>query len=286
VSYKYAIATPVKNEEAFLGRTIASVVSQKIRPQKWVIVNDASTDRTGELIRTAAAEHPWIVHIERVDDHQPRKPGGESVVAVGIRHLNIEDFDFFVRMDGDISFDSDYFARIFEFFEKDPKLGIASGVCYVPDGDRLKEEQHPRFHTRGPIKTYRVPCFQEIGGLETGLGFDTVDEITAHMHGWKTYSFPELKVIHHRKTQTARGPLRGMLNLGRASYYLGYHPLYLTLRVVKHLTQPPYVLGGLYMLAGYLNGYRKKQDRKDQEFIKYLRKQQINKLTGRSTIWK
>ena len=38
--------TPARNEEAYIEKTIRSVVFQTVRPEKWVIVSDASTDRT------------------------------------------------------------------------------------------------------------------------------------------------------------------------------------------------------------------------------------------------
>lgn len=284
---KYAVVTPVKNEERFFRKTVESVLTQTVRPERWVIINDGSTDGTGEIVDQARASWNAIVRIDTGRPSERRKPGGESLLDLGIRRLNLAEYDFFVRMDGDISFDPDYFERLFAEFEKDPSLGMASGVCYLPVRGRLEEEKHPRFHTRGPLKTYRMRCFSEIGGLETGLGWDTVDEVRANMLGWHTRSFPELRIIHYRRTQTAAGALEGNLNFGRASYYLGYHPAFLLLRAVKAMTRPPYLLGGLFMLTGYLRGYFFGERRvADREFVGYLRRQQVNRLLGRDSIWK
>src|SRR2546426_1031255 len=46
----YVLITPARNEEAHIERTIKSVVSQTLRPLKWVIVSDGSTDRTDEIV--------------------------------------------------------------------------------------------------------------------------------------------------------------------------------------------------------------------------------------------
>lgn len=287
MNWKYGIVTPVKDEERFLQKTIDSVAKQTILPQKWVIINDGSIDRTGEIIEHARGIHAWICSLERENLGEKRKPGGEAILQDGIVYLDMAKYDFFVRMDGDISFESDYFERIFAQFDRNPRLGIASGICFVPKGGSLIEEKHPRFHTRGPIKTYRMQCFEEIGGLESGLGWDTVDEIRANMLGWKTESFRQLKVLHHRKTQTATGALRGRVNLGRASYYLGYHPVFMVFRSIRNMAMPPYGLGGVYMLLGFVMGYIQKQKQiNDPCFIEYLRKQQLNTLLGRETIWK
>jgi len=284
---RYVMVTPVKNEERFLGGMISSVLRQTVRPVKWVIVDDNSTDRTGEILGQVTADHAWIMTVKSGDQAVHRKPGGEGVVHCGIRQVNLEEYDFFARLDADITFEADYFERLFREFDKNPRLGIASGVCYVWSKKRLVEEKHPRFHTRGALKTYRIPCYREIGGLERELGWDTVDEIRANMHGWETRSFPELKVIHHRPTQSAFGALKGNRNLGIAGYYVGYHPLFMLARALKRIAHPPYLLGGLSMLFGFLCGYLKSFPRiQDRELIRYVRKQQWDRLVGKSTIWK
>jgi glycosyltransferase involved in cell wall biosynthesis len=287
ISRSYAIVTPVKDEEKYLPKTITSVLKQTVKPQIWIIINDRSNDRTGEIIEDVSASYHWIVGCESGLKDNVRKPGGEAVLHQGMRRLNLSDYDFFVRMDGDISFESDYFEKIFVEFEKNAALGIASGVCYFPVNRGFSEEKHPRFHTRGPLKTYRITCLSDIGGLESGLGWDTVDEIKANMLGWMTRSFPALKIIHYRKTQTASGALNGMRNLGQASFYLGYHPIFLILRAIRHMALPPYVVGGIEMLIGFCSGYIKRQTQiQDADFIKFLRKQQLNRLLAKKTMWK
>lgn len=287
MNFRYAIVTPVKNEEKYLEGMIASVVHQTIPPNRWIIVDDGSTDRTGEIIREAESRWDWITRVSIEVSSAPRKPGGEAVLHLGLKMLNLAEFDFLARMDGDISFEPDYFDRLFREFEKNPRLGIACGVCFGWRKGKLIEEKNPRFHTRGALKTYRVRCYQEIGGLEKGLGWDTVDEVRANMLGWQTRSFPELKVVHHRPTQAAAGALQGWINTGIANYFAGYHPLFTLARSCRNMVRRPYVLGGLWMLYGFLSGYLKSLPRiRDPELIRYVRKQQWNRLTGKPTIWR
>ena len=47
---KYVLITPARNEEEFIEKTILSVISQTVLPQKWIIVSDHSTDRTNEIV--------------------------------------------------------------------------------------------------------------------------------------------------------------------------------------------------------------------------------------------
>ena len=48
---EYILITPVRNEGKVIESVIKSVQSQTILPKKWVIVDDASTDGTGEIAR-------------------------------------------------------------------------------------------------------------------------------------------------------------------------------------------------------------------------------------------
>lgn len=286
MKYKFAIVTPVKDEEKYFVKTIDSVLSQEYRPQKWIIINDGSTDRTGEIVEELGKKNDWVEGIH-IRNHSQRKPGGESVLDIGIKRLNLNSYDFFVRMDGDLSFDKSYFKRLFSKFEQNPKLGIASGVCYAPSDGKLIEEKHPRFHTRGPLKTYRIQCYFDIGGVERCLGWDTIDEIKSNMLGWQTRSFPDLKIVHLRKTQTASGVLNGIRNIGITSYSLGYHPIFMFLRAIKRMTKPPFFIGGGYMLYCFIGAYFKGDKQiNHKKFITYLRRQQLNRVLGRNTIWK
>jgi len=47
----YVLITPARNEEAFIEKTLQSVIKQTILPAKWVIVNDGSTDATSSIVR-------------------------------------------------------------------------------------------------------------------------------------------------------------------------------------------------------------------------------------------
>lgn len=282
---QYVIITPVKNEEKYIAKTIESVLKQTIKPVKWIIVNDRSTDKTGEIINKYRSKHSWIKGIETRQNGR-RKMGGQIAMMSGLDLINVNDYDYFMRMDGDVVFEKDFFENIFKQFEENEKLGIASGVCYVSENGKLVEEKTPRFHTRGPLKIYRKECYNDIGGLDPNEGWDTIDNVKAHMLGWETKNFPELKVHHLRKTQTASGALTGQRYKGGVSYYTGYHPLFAILRSFRAMFKKPYILSGIYMLTGFLEGYIKRLPRvNDPAMISYLRKQQINKLLGRKSIW-
>ena len=286
---RYVVVTPVRDEEAYLPLTIESMVRQTIRPQQWVIVNDGSKDRTGEIIDEAARQHPWIRGVHRTD-RGFRKWGAGIIEAFydGYHALDSTDWEYMSKLDGDLSFEPDYFQKTFAKFRADPKIGIGGGVLYHHDGGGEKVlENHPKFHVRGGVKIYRRACWEAIGGLWVGPGSDTVDEVKANMLGWTTTSFFDIHMIHHRFTGASWGRWGGLVKDGKIDYVSGYHPLFLTVKSIVRLPRRPYFIGSFALVYGYISAHLQRTPRVDDpELIRYLRQQQLAKLCGRATIWK
>ncbi len=158
---RYVVITPVRNEQDYLTFTIDSMARQTIRPVEWVIVNDGSSDGTGRLIDEYARKHDWIRAVHR-GNRGFRKYGGGIIEAfyAGYDALTCRDWEFMVKLDGDLSFNPDYFANLIEAFARDPRLGIAGGTLYhVQNGTRIIE-RCPTFHVRGGTKVFRRACWE------------------------------------------------------------------------------------------------------------------------------
>jgi biofilm PGA synthesis N-glycosyltransferase PgaC len=285
---KYVIITPVRDEEKHVEGTIRALTSQTILPREWVIVDDGSTDKTAEIVRRYASLFPWIHFISR-PNRGTRKSGGGVIEAFydGCKEVQHDDWEYIVKLDGDLTFSPDYFEKCFAHFESETNLGIGGGDIYHDMGGTLTLERNPKFHVRGATKIYRRSCWDAIGGLCQAPGWDTIDEVKANMLGWKSYSFPELHVAHHRFTGTADGLLRDRIKHGLACYFSGYHPLFLAASCVSRLTQKPYVAGSVAICYGFIKGYWTRMPRvNDTKLIKYLRTQQLRRLCGLDTIWR
>ena len=285
---KYVVITPVRDEEKHMEATIEAVAGQTIRPTEWVIVDDGSSDRTGDIIDQYAAKFSWISVVHR-SNRGFRKSGGGVVEAFydGYDRLRCNDWDFVVKLDGDLTFARTYFEKCFEHFERNAKLGVGGGEIYHDVGGVQRLEANPKFHVRGATKIYRRDCWEAIGGLLRAPGWDTIDEVKANMLGWKTYSFGELQLVHHRLTGTADGLLRDRIKHGIACYVSGYDPLFVVASCVSRLIQKPYIAGSAAIFYGFIKGYWIRMPRvNDKQLIKYLRAQQLRRLCGLETIWK
>ncbi|MGD0076314.1 MAG: glycosyltransferase [Candidatus Binataceae bacterium] len=262
------------------------MASQKHLPLRWTIVDDGSTDATGEIVEAAASQHPWIrpVHLSA---RRQRLPGGESVIMQFLHEDALRDADYIMRLDADISFDDSFVDSLFQAFASDSKLGIAGATLYEPDetGKWHEVTKAPAFHTRGATKVYSSRCFRAIGGLESGLGWDTIDEVRALMKGFTTRSFRSIRAKHHRPQGSSSSRLRDYCNKGRCAYYVGYSPIFQLARSGRLALSSP--LGSIAMLGGYIEGYLKKLPRIDDiELIRFVRRQQHRKLLMLHTLWK
>ncbi len=285
---RYAIITPARDEALYIDKTIQSVISQTIKPVEWVIVNDGSSDKTGEIIDRYTSSHDWIKTIHRAD-RGFRKSGAGVIEAFydGYGTLRSTDRDFVVKLDGDLSFVPQYFERCFERFQANPKLGIAGGTIFHLIDGALKPEKNPQFHVRGATKIYRKDCWDAIGGLIKAPGWDAVDEIKANMLGWQTQTFLDLALIHYRYTGKLDGTWGGYVKNGMADYVAGYHPLFMLAKFLRRLVKKPYAIGSLALLYGFLSGYMRRVPQvNDEDLIAYIREQQMRRLTFRSSIWK
>ena len=286
---KYIVISPVRNEAQYLPQTIRCMVAQSVCPTEWILVDDGSTDSTGTIIVAAAGQHPWIKVIHR-KDRGFRQAGGGVIDAfyTGCQSISDLDWQFLVKFDGDLSFPADYFEQCLERFGADPKLGIGGGtICNKANGClEVESKIDPVFHVRGATKIYRRACWEQIDGLIRAPGWDTVDEVKANMLGWSTRTFPELKLVHHRPAGQAYGRWSNLVKNGRANYVAGYHPLFMFLKCIRRLFEKPYLVEGCGLWLGFAGAYLKRVPRvTDQAVIKYLRRQQMNRLLGKPSLW-
>ena len=282
---RYVIITPVRNEVAHFLYPAFRIEPDE-SPLRWIIVDDGSTDGTTDILRVSAATTPWIRLVERADrGSRLAATGVIQAFEDGYNTLDVKDWEYLVKLDGDLSFSADYFERCFESFERDPALGIAGGViCHDGNGE-LQPEVTQKFHVRGATKIYRQACWNALGGLLKAPGWDTVDELKANMLGWRTYTLEGLNLLHHRHTGAADGHWRNAVKDGIADYVSGYHPLFMVLKCAKRLFRQPYIVGSAGLLYGYVSGRRRVPARAEEAVRRYVRQQQLRRITLRRSLW-
>ncbi len=280
----YVLVTPARNEEAYIEKTIQSVIAQTTLPKRWVIVSDGSTDRTDEIVKRYESRFGWITLV-RMPEHRDRQFAAKvHCFNAGYARLTDMTYDIIGSLDADISFEKDYFAFLLEKFEEFPRLGVA-GTPFVERGAQYDYRFTSIEHVSGTCQLFRRACFEEIGGYVPikGGGIDWTAVTTARMKGWMTRTFTEKTCLHHRIMGTGNSSqLMAWFRRGRKDYFLGGHPLWETFRSVYQMTASrPYVLSGALLMSGYLWAFLSRAERPiSDELMKFHRKEQMVRLKG------
>lgn len=281
---RLVIISPCRDEEKYIELVFTSVVNQTRLPDRWIIVNDGSTDATPEILARLTADYPWIEVVNR-QPHGPRQlgPGVVAAFNAGLAHLGDDPYDVIAKLDCDLEFEPDCFAKIMAIFA-DPQVGIASATIYIKMDDKIVPVRHADYHIPGAAKFYRRACFQQIGGLQSISGWDILDETDARRLGWRTYSDPHLAIISPRPEGAATGGfwsiLKGRIHWGRCAYAIGTHPLFALARGFFRMSERPWILGGIMFLWGFFSGKFQSglQRTTNLDVIKYLRQEQLYRL--------
>jgi biofilm PGA synthesis N-glycosyltransferase PgaC len=261
------IVSPMRNEAKHLGKVIAAMAAQTRPPDEWIVVDDGSDDGTPEILERASAQLPFLRVLRAPVRSLPAGADRLShAAAPRVFNFGIADgspFTHVGKLDGDIELPSGYFEALLDRFRADPELGIAGGVVVEQQADgewRMQGASHLA-HVRGALRLYSQECFETVGGVREVLGWDGIDVVLAHMHGYRTQSFVDLVTRHHRPTGSAQGRLRGHLRWGRCQYIQGYPAYWTAARALKVATTRPRGLSGIAYLAGYVQAALKRVPR-------------------------
>ncbi len=279
---RYVLITPARNEQAFIQKTLESVVHQRYLPVKWVIVNDGSTDATASIVEPYAAKYDWIKLVNlpvRSDRHFAAKVQAFNAGQERVKNIS---YEVIGNLDADVSFDEDHFEFLLCEFRDNPRLGVAGTVFreqgYSSETDSL-EGQH---HVSGQCQLFRRQCFEEIGGYFANRagGIDWIAVTTARMLGWRTRSYREKSFFHYRHLGTAeRSVFAAAFSYGEKDYYLGGHPLWQLFRVTYRMTKRPYLVDGIALGLGYAWAMLRRVKRPvSKKLMKFHRREQMRKL--------
>ena len=272
---RYVLITPCRDEAAHLPVTIASVASQTVLPARWVIVNDGSTDGTAEILAEAEKRHGFIRVLHRSDrGERAVGPGVVNAFYAGLETVNLDEYDYVCKLDGDLDLPRDYFQRIMERFENDEYLGNCSGKSYVRQSGQLVSERLGDENAIGAAKFYRVQCFRDIGGFLRQVSWDGIDGHMCRLHGWIAQSDDDeaLRFVHLRRMGSSQRSLwTGRLRWGRGKYFMGSALYYVAAVSVYRMLERPYIIGGLGILCGYLGAMLKREQRfEDRAYLRFL----------------
>jgi len=276
------LITPARNESQFIELTLKSVVGQTVLPLRWVIVSDGSTDGTDEIVARYAADFAWIELIRMPERKERNFAGKVHAFNAGYDRIKNLNYEVLASLDGDLSFDADYFSFLLGKLVADPTLGLIGTPFQELSGQTYDYRFVSIEHVSGACQVFRRKCFEDIGGYlpVKGGSIDHIAVITARLKGWKTRTFTDKVCVHHREMGTAqRSVLESRFKLGIKDYSIGNHPLWELFRTAYQMTSPPRGFGGLALGAGYFWAMLRRVERPvSPELIGFHRHEQMLRL--------
>ena len=279
---KYILITAAKNEELFIEKTIQSVHNQTIKPQRWIIVSDGSTDRTNQIVEQYKNEYKYIDLIDLPPNKERNFSSKVNALNEALKKFEGMEYDFLGNLDADITLEKDYYEEVLQLFQSNPNLGIAGGIILDCVGDKKYPQNISLNSVAGAIQVFRKLCFENIGyyiPFKYG-GEDAYMEVMARMKGWEVQTLVELKVHHHRQTGTGMGNLlKANFRGGKRFYTLGYSPLFHFVRCFYRIPDKPYLIGSMLNIIGYFWAFMTNERcPAGESFIKYVRSEQKERL--------
>ena len=280
----FYIVIPAHNEESFIGGMLQSIVEQTMLPKKVVVVNDASTDGTQNIIDQFSEKYSFIESVFH-NSEKLHEPGSKVINAFynGFETLD-DDFDIICKYDADLIFPKNYLEKISDAFKNDTSVGMVGGFCYIEkDGEWILENLTNKDHIRGALKAYRKECFQKIGGLRNTMGWDTVDELLAQYHGWKIKTGESLHVKHLKPTGKVYSKA-SKYKQGEAFYRMRYGFWLTFIASAKLATKKNSLSFFADSMKGFLNAKNQNLEsivsEEEGKFIRNLRWKNIRKKLG------
>jgi poly-beta-1,6-N-acetyl-D-glucosamine synthase len=281
------LISPVRNEAAHVERVVRAVAAQEAPPDRWLVIDDSSTDGTLELLRSLEPEVPFMTVLEAQRDVRHAGARDRLARAAAPRNFNAamatvnwREYTHVMKLDGDIEMKPDYLQVVLERFARDPRLGIAGCVLDEPTPEGgFRRIRVPAHHVHGAVKFYSRDCLEAIGGIQERLGWDTIDETYARMCGFSTVTFRDVVAIHHRPWATADGVLRGRARHGECAYISHYPLVWVTLRSLKVGCNSPKGISGFAFLFGYISAAVRRTARvQDPAYRRFTRRELYGRI--------
>ena len=251
---KYVAVLPAKDEEQNIRAAIESIVNQTIAPCHVLVMDDGSSDGTLDIVKELEQKYQCLAH-HSTTSTKAYELGGKVVrlFMQGKRLIDSKgiEYDWIIKMDSDLECEPDFIEKM-ENRTRDLKVGIMSGTPYFEEDGRKIYDTSPAWHTHGQFKIYNAECFDEFGGPRESLGWDCADNVGAISAGWQAMAIPDINYLMHRKVGGKTSIVKGRINHGIGCYVVGVGPGYFLLKVIHDIFKPPYVIGAVSLIRGYL----------------------------------
>lgn len=203
---KISVLTPAYNAETTLRTCVEKIFQMEFTGEiEQIIIDDGSTDGTGQLAEQLAGEYPQVKLIKKA-------AGGEaSALNVG---LEIADGEFIAILEADVEPEKNWLKELLPLFA-DPKVMGAGGYLKTPAQDswiariagyeieeKMRYKPTNTVHITSANALYRKEAFKLAGKFREELMNASLDADFNYRlveMGYKLIFYPTAQVYHHYK---------------------------------------------------------------------------------------
>ena len=183
----YDLIIPARNEEKYLDRTLHSLITQTLRPERIIVVDDGSTDKTGEIAHRYTS---YVVHLLHHNHSLRTTPRLSSVLNSGLQCIR-EDADYIMILGADHILKSKYAEKLVYAMQDDPKLAITGGFI----------DNEPNKNPRGSGRMIRKSFWDKKGcQYPLNYGYESWLIFYAKYMGYKVQVIKEAHSVLQRKS--------------------------------------------------------------------------------------
>lgn len=248
-----------RNEERNLPQTLLYLESQSRKPNEVIIVDDASTDKTFEIVKQFAQRNGWSYHKrEKNDERYTSIPNALKIATSLLKN----DFDYMMILDGDTILEPQYVEKLIKKMEEDSCLGIVGGSLKITTETDTHNYIDDSKIVFGCNRIYTRKCWYDINNGKilnvNSVAWDNEHSQKALNRDYKVSRFDEI-ISHAQRIPTLQVP---SFLAGKLRYQFGY-------------SLPRSLISGLLnrnlkFLAGYLSAWLNNEKKIDES--KYMKK--------------
>ncbi len=241
----WLIVTPAHDEAqnlAYCARALMAQDSRQIRA--WVIVDDGSTDATGDIARSLEVDFPKYVIETRNSGgliggsaFRAWQSGVDWALGRGLHP------SWLMKLDADVELSENYLRLISQALSH---FDCAGGLLEGPG------HQERLWHVPGPAKAYSWRGYTCLTHLPRSVGFDVIDELSIRDAGYLTTTIGQAKIRIRRAIGASQGRIHGRYRNGVVCRWTGYWWPYLLLHSLRYCFRRPRLVGGAAVVYGYL----------------------------------
>ncbi|MGD8432379.1 MAG: glycosyltransferase family A protein, partial [Nitrosopumilaceae archaeon] len=124
-SGKVAVIMPARNEQDHISNSLKSLVAQKLKPYRIIVINDGSSDKTGEI--ASGFENVEVIDMKPHENYVAKKELALTLKAGFDKLQDDTQCQYVLITGGDIIYPENYLSTITTRMRSNPKIAVSSG---------------------------------------------------------------------------------------------------------------------------------------------------------------